>query len=309
MSGDPQRNEMEAEAEILRLFAQARRALASHDETEAYHLFRSAVSVAERSLPPDHPRLSSAYTNLAMVEESPARAKQLLEAAIRIERKHSESLSLDAAPDRMVTLLTNLAVIHQDLDDVEASQQCFEEAIERLERQPPTHSTRMELASLYFQLSMLLQENDACTRAAELLWSSIFLAGREQGVRCESVALYLYHMATLEREAKPASAFLCARVALYLLLKMEKRTDRRFFETLAHRVRDLERGEPCTEHTSLVASWIVENDPEAREFFVGLRDAMQNPAPMPPQIDVLETFLAKLEYNIAHCDEDEVSSD
>ncbi|MDO4557493.1 MAG: tetratricopeptide repeat protein [Planctomycetia bacterium] len=301
---DLQRDEIEAETEVMRLFTRARQRLAAHDETEAYHLFQTAVTAAERSLPPDHPRLSSAYANLAMVEESPARAKKLLEAAIRIERKNAESLALDAAPDRIVTLLTNLAIIHQDLDDVDASQQCFEEAIERLERQPPTHSTRMELASLYFQLAMLLQENNHCERAAELLWSSIFLAGREQGVRCESVALYLYHMATLEKGANPASAFLCARVALYLFLKMEERTDQRFFETLARRVRDLERGEPCTEHTSLIASWIVENDPDAKDFFLGLCSAMQHPDPLPAQIAVLETFLTKLERNIASCDDD-----
>ena len=285
-----------AEAEVVRLFDEGRRLHEAGEDSEAYQLFQDAFVLAQEQLPSDHPRLASAYANLAMVEQNPMVARRLLSSALKMERR-----ATPPDQERIVALLSNLAVIHQDLDEPKAARRVFEEAISILESMPKTHSRRLELASLCFQLAVLLQEGGENSRASELIWSSIFLTGLEQGVRCEPVALYLYHLATLELKEQPSNAFLFARVSLWLLLRMEERTDRRFFETLAQRVRELERGEPCTEHTSLVAAWIVENDSGSREFFPELRRAMEQSDPVSPTIESLEQFLVKLQGSIGDC--------
>ncbi|MDD3468951.1 MAG: tetratricopeptide repeat protein [Thermoguttaceae bacterium] len=282
--------------EISKLFAQAHQKLAQHDEMEAYLLFDRAVAFAERFLPNDHPKRASAYANLAMMEENPGRAKSLLESAIQIERQVPNTT-------RLTTLLSNLAVIQQDLEEPESALQSFEEAISLLESQTPTSVRQTQLASLYFQMAILLQEMEETGRAVDILWSAIFIAGRDT-VRCEAVALHLYYMATFELSQNHLTpAVLYARVSLYILLLLEENTGHRFFETLAQRIQELEKGAPCTEHSSLIAAWIVEHDPEAKAFLPSLRQMIQNPDQESAERAQLERFLAKLSQKIAECGE------
>ena len=286
----------DSEAEISKLFALANQKLAQHDETEAYQLFDQAVVFAERFLPGDHPKRASAYANLAMMEEHPGRAKSLLESAIQIERQVPNTT-------RLPTLLSNLAVIQQDLEEPDAALRSFEEAISLLETQTVTLEQQTQLASRYFQMAILLQEMDEVERAVDVLWSSIFISGRDT-VRCEAVALPLYYMATFELNQNHLEhAVLYARVSLYILLLLEENTGRRFFETLAQRIQELEKGAPCTEHSSLIAAWIVEHDPDARTFLPALRQMIQNPDQESEERDSLEKFLTRLSQKITECDE------